>query len=220
MPSARIWITKRGMEIKKILVTGFEPYCDYHVNSSWVVAEKVAALSVDGAIVAVEQMPVSFGHAGIALRGAVEKHSPDAIIMLGQSGGCDKVKLERVALNMMDAKQADNDGYVPTEEPINHDAPAALFTNMPIKSLCAAVEEQGIPAKISNSCGLYVCNRLYYEALMICKEQPQMQAIFVHLPFYMGHPSVKTGKPTMPLSQMVRAIEIIIEEHNDKNRKV
>ena len=208
------------MATMKLLITGFEPYCDYPVNSSWVVAEKAAAHSVDGVTVAVEQMPVSFGNAGAALRRAVEKHSPDVIILLGQSGGSDKVKLERVALNMMDAKHADNDGYAPAEEPINPDAPAALFTNMPIKSICAAVEGQGIPVKISNSCGLYVCNRLYYEALMMCKEQPQMQAIFLHLPFYEGHPSAKTGKPTMSLSQMVRAIEIIIEEHNDKNRKV
>ena len=184
------------------------------------VAEKVATLSVYGVNVAIEQMPVSFGNAGFALRRAVEKHSPDTIIMLGQSGGSDKVKLERVALNMMDAKLPDNDGYAPDEEPINSATPAALFTNMPIKSLCAAVEEQGVPVKISNSCGLYVCNRLYYEALMLCKEQTQMQAIFVHLPFYKGHPSAKHGKSTMPLSQMVRAIEIIIENHNDENRKV
>lgn len=204
----------------KLLITGFEPYCDYPVNSSWVVAEKAAAHSVDGVTVAIEQMPVSFGNAGVALRRAVEKHSPDTIIMLGQSGGSDKVKLERVALNMMYAKLPDNDGYAPDEEPINSATPAALFTNMPIKSLCAAVEEHGVPVKISNSCGLYVCNRLYYEALMLCKEQLQMQAIFVHLPFYEGHPSAIHGKPTMPLSQMVRAIEIIIEEHNDKERKI
>lgn len=208
------------MTTMKLLITGFEPYCDYPVNSSWMVAEKVATLSVYGVNVAIEQMPVSFGNAGVALRRAVEKHSPDTIIMLGQSGGSDKVKLERVALNMMDSKLPDNDGFTTDEEPINYDAPVALFTNMPIKSLCATVEEQGIPVKISNSCGLYVCNRLYYEALMICKEQPQMQAIFVHLPFYNGHPSAKHGKPTMPLSQMVRAIEIIIEEHYEKNRKV
>ena len=208
------------MTTMKLLITGFEPYCDYPVNSSWVVAEKAAAHSVDGVTVAIEQMPVSFGNAGVALRRAVEKHSPDTIIMLGQSGGSDKVKLERVALNMMDAKLPDNDGYAPDEEPINSATPAALFTNMPIKSLCMAVEEHGVPVKISNSCGLYVCNRLYYEALMLCKEQPQMQAIFVHLPFYKGHPSAIHGKPTMPLSQMVRAIEIIIEKHNDKNREL
>ena len=31
------------MTTMKLLITGFEPYCDYPVNSSWVVAEKAAA---------------------------------------------------------------------------------------------------------------------------------------------------------------------------------
>ena len=207
------------MEIKRILITGFEAYLDYPVNSSWVVAEKVATRNVVGADIVIEQMPVSFGNAGAKLRKAVKRHSPDVIIMLGQSGGSDKIKLERVALNMMDAQLPDNDGCAPAEEPISPNAPAALFTNMQIKSLCAAIERESIPVKISNSCGLYVCNRLYYEALKLSNEQ-HMRVIFVHLPLYEGHPSAKPGKPTMPLNQMIKAIEIIIEENNDKERKI
>ncbi|MBR1995235.1 MAG: pyroglutamyl-peptidase I, partial [Alistipes sp.] len=74
------------------------------------------------------------------------------------------------------------------------------------------IEQQGIAVKISNSAGLYVCNRLYYEAMRICREHPAMQAIFVHLPFYEGQPSAKPDKPTMPLDEMVRAIQTIINE--------
>ena len=196
----------------KVLLTGFEPYWNYPENSSWVVAEMVATLGVKGVCISIEQLPVSFSRVGMALRKAVEKHSPDMIIMLGQSGGSDKVKLERVALNMMDSKLSDNDGYTPNEEPINIETPPALFTNTSIKILCAAIEEQGIAVKISNSCGLYVCNRVYYEALML--------AIFVHLPFYEGQASAKPNKPIMPIDAMVKAIQIIIEETNDKNRKV
>ena len=207
------------MEVMRLLLTGFEPFLDYPVNSSWVVAESVATRGVIGVDIATEQMPVSFSRVAKALRSAVAKHKPDLLIMLGQSAGSDKIKLERVALNMMDAKSADNDGCAPAEEPISPNAPAALFTNMPIKSLCAAIERESIPVKISNSCGLYVCNRLYYEALMLSNEQ-HMRAIFVHLPLYEGHPSAKPGKPTMPLNQMIKAIEIIIEEHNDKERKI
>jgi pyroglutamyl-peptidase len=202
----------------KVLITGFEPYWDYPENSSWVVAEKVATRGVIGVDIAIEQMPVSFSHVGMALRKVVEKHSPDMIIMLGQSGGSDRVKLERVALNMMDSKRSDNDGYIANEAPINLGTPSALFTNTPIKTLCATIEEQGISVKISNSCGLYVCNRLYYEALMLCNEG-HMRAIFVHLPFYEGQPSAKPNKPTMPLDDMVKAIQIIISEVYDENRK-
>lgn len=202
----------------KVLLTGFEPYWDYPENSSWAVAEKVTACGILGGNVVAEQMPVSFERVATALRKSVDMHHPDLIIMLGQSGGSDKVKLERVALNMMDSKQPDNDGYTPNEETINIETPAALFTNTLIKSLRAAIEEQDISVKISNSCGLYVCNRLYYEALMLCKEY-HMKAIFVHLPFYEGQPSAKPNKPSMPLNDMVKAIQTIIEKLNDKNRE-
>lgn len=204
----------------KILITGFEPYWDYPENSSWAVAEKVTACGMLDVDIVAEQMPVSFSRVATALRNAVEKHRPDLVIMLGQSGGSDRVKLERVALNMMDSKLADNDGVIPNEEPINPNTPTALFTNMPIKSLRVAIEEQGVEVKISNSCGLYVCNRLYYEALLLCQEQPQIRAIFVHLPFYEGQPSAKLGKPTMPLDDMARAIQTIIKETYDKSGKI
>ena len=95
----------------KVLLTGFEPYWDYPVNSSWVVAVKVAARGVVGVDIVIEQVPVSFSRVHVALREAVEKHSPNMLIMLGQSGGSDKVKLERVALNMMDEIEG-NGGYI------------------------------------------------------------------------------------------------------------
>lgn len=204
----------------KVLLTGFESYWDYPENSSWVVAEKVAACGMLGVDIVAEQMPVSFEHVAAVLFNAVEKHRPDFIIMLGQSGGSNRVKLERVALNMMDAKLADNDGFRPNEETINRNTPAALFTDMPIKSLLSAIEQQSISVKISNSCGLYVCNRLYYEALTLCRENPTMKALFVHLPFYEGQPSAKLGKPAMPLDDMVRAIQTIIKKTYDKNEEI
>ena len=201
----------------KVLITGFEPYWDYPENSSWMVAEKVAALGVAGIELLLEQMPVSFMRVPTVLRNTVEKHSPDVIVMLGQSGGSDRIKLERIAINMMEAKLADNDGFVPNEEPIAANGPAALFTNIPIKRLRTSLEEYGMAVKISNSCGLYVCNRIYYEALRLCGEFPGIKALFVHLPFYEGQPSAKQGKPSMPLDDMVNAIQIIIHKINDAN---
>ena len=194
----------------KILITGFEPFGTNIENSSWVVTNKVATLNTFGIDIAIELMPVSFGRVGKALRIAVAKHNPDLIIMLGQAGSSDKVRLERIAINMMDAKNADNDGFVPDEEPINRETPAALFTNTNIKLLYKAISEQGIPVKISNSCGLYVCNRIYYEALMLCYERERMKAVFVHLPLYDGQRDAKQDTLTLPLNDMVKAIQVII----------
>lgn len=194
----------------RILLTGFEPFGNYKENSSWAVAEKVAACGFEGVSVAL--LPVTFSGVASALYRAVEEHRPDAILMLGQSVAIDYIKLERIAINMMDSASADNDGYLPDEEPIYPGGEVALFTNTKIKELRRAVEEQGIAAKVSNSAGLYVCNRLYYEALRLCKEKDGMRALFVHLPLYDGQPSAPDGKPTMPLDDMVQAVKIIIHK--------
>ena len=196
----------------KVLVTGFEPFLQNRQNSSWAVAEKVATFRIDGVLIVAEQLPVSFDRVGDRLRELVAKHSPNVIVLLGQSGGIDYVKVERVALNLMDAQKADNDGYIPDEEPININAPTALFTSTHIKSLVAEVERKGIPVKLSNSCGLYVCNRTYYEALTICGENANLQALFVHLPYYKGQTLPDDSLPTLSLNTMAEAVQIIIEK--------
>lgn len=193
----------------RVLLTGFEPFGIYKENSSWAVAEKVAACGVNGTEIIAQRLPVSFSRVAMVLREAVEKHSPDIVIMFGQSANINYVKLERIAINMMDATIADNDGYVPDEEPITPGGEAALFTNVYIKQLCKAVETVGVAAKVSNSAGLYVCNRTYYEALRLCNERPGMKALFVHLPLYDGQLTATDGQPTMPLDDMVKAVGII-----------
>lgn len=197
----------------RILITGFEPFGEYHENSSWEVAQRVASCGIEMGeveVVAV-QLPVSFARVGEVLRSTIELHTPDLVIMLGQSETTDKVKLERVALNMMDSAMGDNDGVKPDEEPIYEGEESSLFTSLPIKQLRSAIEGHGIAVKISNSAGLYVCNRTYYEALRMCKERA-MQAIFVHLPLYEGQTSHQTDNKSMTLGEMCRAVQTIIEE--------
>jgi pyroglutamyl-peptidase len=196
----------------KILITGFEPFGSNDENSSWVVANKVATQNTFGIDIALELMPVSFRSVAKTLRTAVTRHNPDLLIMLGQAGSSDKVRLERIAINMMDARNADNDGFIPDEEPINTETPVALFTNTDIKQLYNAIAEQSIPVKISNSCGLYVCNRIYYEALMLCNEINKMKAIFVHLPLYDGQRDANENQHTLPLDKMEKAINVIINK--------
>ena len=197
--------------MRKILITGFEPFGGYAENSSWEAAKKVASFGVFNAYIATECLPVSFVRAPMTLREAIDRHTPDVVIMLGQSATADCIKLERVALNMMDSAMGDNDGAKPDEEPIDEAGATALLTSLPIKILRSAIEAKGINVKISNSAGLYVCNRTYYEGLCICRERGA-KAIFVHLPLYEGQTSPHRDKKTMPLDDMCRAIQTIIEE--------
>lgn len=78
---------------------------------------------------------------------------------------------------MMDSVKGDNDGYIPNEETIDANAPLALRTGVNIKQLHSESVNTGLPTVISNSAGLYVCNRIYWEALRYTGK-----ALFVHIP--------------------------------------
>lgn len=194
----------------KILLTGFEPFGNLNSNSSWEVASKIAHHHFENHTICVEQLPVSFNRVGDVLWDAIQTHHPDFVLMLGQSGGAEKIKLERVALNMMDANKSDNDGFMPSELSIDKSGENAYFTNVHIKEILAEIEKYAIPSIISNSCGLYVCNCTYYKALSYCTDKG-IKCMFVHLPYYEGQEGVMKDKHAMDLNLMAKAIEIIIK---------
>ncbi|MBO5698707.1 MAG: pyroglutamyl-peptidase I [Bacteroidaceae bacterium] len=197
----------------KVLITGFEPFGKYPKNSSWATAQQVVAQGVMGVEFFLRIMPVSFQRVAVELRAAVDEVQPNLILMLGQAAVSDKIRLERIAINMMDSVKGDNDGCVPDEEPIYPSESTALFTNVPIKKLCSAIAEQGLPVVVSNSCGLYVCNRLYYEALRLCQSSPNMKALFVHMPLYKGQTGVAENVG-MELSEMVKVLSLLITHYS------
>ena len=155
-----------------ILLTFFEPFGGLETNISQQVAEEIVA---DGLIKCC--LPVSFKRSPEVLREAIEHYQPDFILCLGQCAEGENIRLERLAINMMDSAKGDNEGYRPNEETICHEAPLALKTDFPIKQLCADCINAGLPTIISNSAGLYVCNRIYWEALRYTGK-----ALFVHIP--------------------------------------
>lgn len=160
----------------RVLVTAFEPFGGEETN----ITQSILSLLPDSfADWAVEKvcLPVSFKRAPIVLREAIATYSPDLIIMLGQCPAGENIRLERFAINMMDSTKGDNDGYIPSEETIYADQPLALQTPLPIKELERFCTDSVQPVQVSNSAGLYVCNRVYYEALYL-----HQQAIFMHAP--------------------------------------
>lgn len=155
----------------RILVTAFEPYGGNDTNISQKVLDAIQA------DVTKLLLSVSFRRAPEVLNDAIEHFQPDVIISMGQAAEGDKIRLERLAINIMDSAKGDNDGYIPDEEMICPKAPLALKTALPVKPLCADCINAGLPTMVSNSAGLYVCNRIYFEAL-----QHTPNSLFVHIP--------------------------------------
>ena len=160
----------------KLLLTAFEPFGGAESNITQSILSLLPDSIADWAIEKV-CLPVSFKRAPIVLREAIATYSPDLVIMLGQCPAGENIRLERFAINMMDSTKGDNDGYCPSEEQIYPDAPLAYRTPINIKTIANQLQEQQLPVAISNSAGLYVCNRVYYEALHL-----QQRATFIHIP--------------------------------------
>jgi pyroglutamyl-peptidase len=192
-----------------VLVTGFEPFGGERINPSWEIAKALPS-TIGSHHVVTKRVPTAFGDAIAALAKLISKHQPSLVLCLGQAGGRSSISVERVAINVNDARIADNAGYQPFDEPIVAAAPAAYFSTLPIKTMVAAMQKKGIPAEVSNTAGTFVCNHIMYGVLHhIAIQQLSIRAGFVHVPFLPSQ-VVNGGAPSMALPLMLAGIEAAI----------
>jgi pyroglutamyl-peptidase len=184
------------MAVLRILVTGFEPFGGQSLNPSWEVARALHGLPLEGAQVTAVQLPCVFAQALPALQQALAQHRPDIVLALGQAEGRCDFSVERVAINVMDARIADNAGAQPIDLPVIAGGPAAYFSTLPIKSLVAGLKAAGFPASVSQTAGTFVCNQVFY-ALQHTLAGLGVHSGFVHLPLLPEQAAHWKG-PTLP----------------------
>lgn len=158
------------------------------------------------------QLPTSFARAPRILRAALREHAPALILCIGQAGGRPWISLERIAINIDDARIADNDGVQPIDTRIVGSGPAAYFTTLPIKSMRAALLAANIPAEISQTAGTFVCNHVFYalmRALAATRARPR--GSFIHIPYLPEQTQDRPGEPDLPLETVVAALRLMIE---------
>lgn len=194
----------------KVLLTGFEPFAGEPINPS---AEIVAALggrTIEGHEIVGAILPCVFGAAIASLRAEIARHEPAVVVCTGQAGGRPCVTVERVAINVDDARIPDNQGQQPIDAAIVDAGPPAYFASLPLKSTVRALALAGIPADVSQTAGTFVCNHVFY-GLMHALAGTSVRGGFVHVPFLPEQAKrAGPGAPSMPLAVMVRAIEIVI----------
>lgn len=203
----------------KVLVTGFEPFGGEKINPS-LEAVKMLENKIAGADIVKVSMPVVFGKSIKKLEEAIEREEPDAVICVGQAGGRFEISVERVAVNVDDARIADNEGNQPIDEKIFEDGDTAYFATLPIKAMVEEMRKGNVPSAISNTAGTYVCNHIMYGALYIAsKHYPNMRGGFIHVPFIPEQVIGKANTPFMTLEQISKglslAIKAVIENKDD-----
>lgn len=194
-----------------LLITGFEPFGGEAINPSWEVARALHGRRVGTAQVVAEQLPCVFVQSLPALRAALRRHRPQWVVGLGLAGSRSAISLERVAVNLCDARIADNAGEQPAGTPVVAGAPAAYFTRLPVKALVQRLLAAGLPAELSLSAGSFVCNQVMYGLLHALRRRPELPAGFIHLPPLPEQAAAHPGSRPLALDEQVRGIALVLQ---------
>lgn len=190
----------------KILVTGFDPFGDDVINPA-IEAVKRLPDTIDGAEIIKLEIPTVFYKSADVVKKAIEKEQPDYVLNIGQAGGRYELTPERVAINLDDARIADNEGQQPIDKEIKEDGDAAYFSQLPIKAMVDYMKKENIPASVSNTAGTFVCNHIMYQTLYLAMtEFPNIKAGFMHIPFLPEQVIERPNTPAMALEDIVKGI--------------
>ncbi|MCQ1530460.1 pyroglutamyl-peptidase I [Lutispora saccharofermentans] len=194
----------------KILVTGFEPFGGEKINPALEVVKRLRH-EISGAEVIKLTVPVVFRKSIEVVTNTICELEPDYVLSVGQAGGSADLSVERVGINIDDARISDNDGQQPIDTPIDPEGLPAFFATIPVKAIVQAIREERIPVRVSYTAGTFVCNHLMYGVLNhIYKNKLNIKAGFIHIPFVQEQVTNRTGIPSMPIEVLIKAIETAI----------
>jgi pyroglutamyl-peptidase len=188
------------------LLTGFEPFGGESVNPSWEVARALDGECIAGARVVARQLPCCFGLAASEMRRLLGEQRPRWVLALGQAAGRADFSVERVAINVDDARIPDNAGAQPIDQPVVPGGPTGYLSTLPIKAIVAGLRAAGLPASVSQSAGTFVCNHVFYALMHALQGRPEARAGFMHLPLLPAQASRHPGMPCMPLPRMIDGV--------------
>ena len=196
-----------------VLLSGFAPFDGAATNESWeAVREAVPALVARGVDAEAVELPVEFGTASERLEEAVRGLRPRLVVAVGLAAGRTAITLERVAINIRDARIPDNAGASPVDEPVVPGAPVGRFSTLPVKAMVAALEADEVPAVVSQTAGTYVCNDVFYALQHLLATDPALEGIrggFVHVP------SADVVDARSAARALVRMVEVALSTETD-----
>ena len=191
------------MYMKKLLITGLDPFGGENINPSWEAVKRLPDAIGEYEVYKL-QIPTVFGLAAQKVLEKAAEIQPDVILSVGQAGGRAAVTPERIAINVRNARIADNEGNQPVEEMIVPTGADGMFATVPVARMAQAIQDAGLPGAISNTAGTFVCNDTLY-TLLHHYQNTAVQAGFIHVPYL-----PEQGTPSMPLEQIVQALTAAI----------
>ena len=195
----------------KILVTGFDAFGGATLNPSWMLAQALHRRQIARHRIVAAQLPTVFDQSAQRLAALLREHRPALVLCLGLAAGRSAISLERVAINVNDARIPDNRGAQPVDDPVVAGGPSAYFSSLPVKAMLQAMRDAGIAAELSNSAGTFVCNHVFYalmHALATRRNLGKTRGGFIHLPCLPQQMAAAGTAHSMALAEMVRGLEV------------
>lgn len=193
-----------------VLLTGFEPFEGESINPSLEAVKALHGVAVEDYHIIAKPLPTVFGESIAKLHTFIEEISPSIVICVGQAGGREGITVERVAINVDDARIPDNIGQQPIDRSIIENGPAAYFSTLPIKAAVENLRQAGIPSSVSQTAGTFVCNHVFY-GLMNMIQSCSIKGGFVHIPYLPEQAVNHSGKASMSLDLIVRGLLSIVK---------
>ena len=167
----------------RILITGFEPFDGSTTNPSSEIIESLPNNQFPGHDILKEVLPVDSLSAVEWVKSTLPVFRPEIVLHLGEASSRPMVSLEKVAINWLDFRIADNAGNQIKDQKIFDDAPDAYFSSLPLSKIQENIKSAGIPVEISLSAGAYLCNQVFFSSMYYLNHF-QINAIcgFIHLP--------------------------------------
>lgn len=205
-----------------ILITGFDSFGGEAINPA-LEAVKLLPDEIDGHKIDKLEIPTVFHKSKEVVEEQLNQKEYDIVLAIGQAGGRFELTPERVGINIDDARIPDNEGNQPIDEVIQTTGAAAYFSNLPVKRMTEGIKSQGVPARLSNTAGTFVCNHILYQlGYLEATQFPNIKFGFIHVPFIPEQVTDKVEKPSMSLETIAKglkvALEVVIE--SDKDIKV
>lgn len=195
----------------KILVTAFDAFGGENTNPA---LEAVKRLDhrIGNHVITKLEIPTVFQKSITPICNALEKDKYDVVLAIGQAGGRFAITPERVGINIDDARIPDNNGYQPIDKVIKEDGAPAYFSNLPVKRMIKEMNDTGVPSKLSNTAGTFVCNHILYQLGYLANTKyPELLFGFVHVPFIPEQVIDKPDKPSMSLDTIIKGLTVAIK---------
>ena len=192
--------------LPRVLLTGFDAFGGESINPSWLAVHPLHGRRVANHVIVAARLPTVFDASLTELARLMRLHKPALVICVGQAGGRAALSLERIAINVNDARIADNAKAQPVDTPVVAGAPAAYFSTLPIKAMLQSLQREGIAAEVSQTAGTFVCNHVFYGLMHQLATKAAFKRTrggFIHVPYLTGQ-----GHPAMTLEDLTNGLRV------------